>query len=699
MTSKNSFLANMRENLKRRRGIIVVFSVLLLLVYPVVTALLITSGAGQKEHMSLSLWTQMMTGDITTYLGVNLLTAIIAALMAVIIAVQGFAYLFRREKIDLYMSVPVAKNRRFCVIYLDGLLIYAVPLFFSLLISMCIAAGNGLVTGEMVKSVVFSFLAALVIYLAVYSTAIVAIMLTGNLLVALCATAVFLFYELAIKGLWSALCATFFRTYVLDGAGFDNYVTSPMISFMIKINVDGLENQQVAYLVENIGMSILKLLLGAVVFGVIAYLLYSIRPAESCNKAIAFPKTKPVIKVLLMVPVALVAGLVFYAATSRNISMMIFGIILGAILSHGVMEVIFEFDIKAIAKHLISAGVGAAVAFAVLGIFSFDIFGYDKWVPKADKVESIGIYIPVMNNSGAYEITEQEYIRWISRDKYCMENVKFTNTESFCSLIEEAVNESADEGTDDLIYMKMAYNMKNGKVKYRQVSIDYRAHMEELNEIVKSEEYIEGSNQFYNEKLSSYMELTSIHYSDGVNGDILPEEIINEVLESYKEDLYSLDLNTRVEKLPVAVLTFDYKEKTDRSNFSTISYEFAVYDNFKNTVEKLKEAGNYTEDWREKAGNITAIEIELYDEKGHQLVNERYEDAESIAQITPALVPAELARHNFGTDYYGSYAYVTFSGGDPESDAGYIAGEYTSSFRLESSKIPDFLKVMLSETE
>ena len=48
----------------------------------------------------------------------------IVFVLAAVIGMQGFSYLFDRRKVDMYHSVPVSKNRRFAVVYVNGLFIY-----------------------------------------------------------------------------------------------------------------------------------------------------------------------------------------------------------------------------------------------------------------------------------------------------------------------------------------------------------------------------------------------------------------------------------------------------------------------------------------------------------------------------------------------------------------------------------------------
>lgn len=132
MMSKNLFLANMKENLKRRKGIAVLYSVFFLLVYPVGLTLFTVS---TKGYMSLNPnYRENLTESYAMYLGMNIATILFVTLLAVVCALQGFSYLFKRQKLDMYLSVPVSKERRFAVIYVNGILLYALPYLASILV-------------------------------------------------------------------------------------------------------------------------------------------------------------------------------------------------------------------------------------------------------------------------------------------------------------------------------------------------------------------------------------------------------------------------------------------------------------------------------------------------------------------------------------------------------------------------------------
>lgn len=697
MMSKNSFLVNMKENLKRRNWIAVIYSVIFLLAFPVGIALWISSLSNRRMEMGEEAWRADMAGGLTGYLSINVPVTLLVTVLAVICAIQGFSYLFRRQKLDMYMSVPVSKRRRFFVIYLNGILLFALPYLLSLLIGMVIGAGNGILTGTAVKCMLYSYLAYIVYYAVIYNITIIAVMLTGNLLISLCATAVLLFYEVAIKGLFIGLCSMFYSTYSTYGVTIKTYL-SPIIE-MFESAIDCSSGKYydrpltVPYLIENSGMTILKILILALAAGIIGYLLYAVRPAESCNKSIAFRKSKPVIKVLLMIPIALLVGVLFFSIANGNTAMTVFGLVLGILLSHSVLEVIFEFDLKAALKYLKSGAVGAVLVFAIFVVFQFDLTGYDNWVPKAEKIDSAALSIPVIYQQSYYD---GESKTWKSATDYCFEKMKLTDMESFCALMEEAVKDSEiiseggaeKQGYDHILWAQVKYRMKNGTDKYRQLRIPYEKYEEQLAKFVDSEEYKNGACQLLGEGLMQGNELTAVTFSNGMQGDAADKADMKMLFENYKEDLKGLRLTDAAKECPAGIIYFEFKyKKSEFSTGDTWGMEMPVYASFEKTMAYAGEKG-YLKDWREEvnAGSITAISISLWDTERNIDEEKTFTDKAEIEAILPALVPYELNNYQLFSESSGGYdAYVDFSR--------FAQGEYegvSRYFHVNPSLLPDF---------
>ena len=134
------------------------------------------------------------------------------------------------------------------------------------------------------------------------------------------------------------------------------------------------------------------LLLWIVGLYVLCRTLYNRRLAESAGRAMAFTKANTVIKVLLVIPSALYSGIIFYSlGNARSIFWLIFGVVFGVFVIHALIECIYEFDVRAIFCHKKQLIVIMFGSLFIMASFSADLFGYDRYIPKASRVDSIEI--------------------------------------------------------------------------------------------------------------------------------------------------------------------------------------------------------------------------------------------------------------------------------------------------------------------
>ena len=144
MTSKNSFLARLMENAKRRTWLLVVSLLAFVLAIPTFTAMSI-SVISQREDLIENMKVQEKLYDLalSLYSGDNGTIFMLVGLFAVFSGIQGFSYLYDRNKIDFYHSKPVKASTRFFSIWTNGILVWLVPYVIGMLINLVLFAVNG----------------------------------------------------------------------------------------------------------------------------------------------------------------------------------------------------------------------------------------------------------------------------------------------------------------------------------------------------------------------------------------------------------------------------------------------------------------------------------------------------------------------------------------------------------------------------
>ena len=221
MMSRSSFLGSLKENSKRRLWVWVLALLAFVLALPLGLAMQLSLAQQQLKWLTESygvaaaneITHRNILETVEGMLGASAMLAVFTAVFAVLNGVQGFSWLYSRKKIDFYMGMPVKRSKRFLVIWLNGILIYFIPYILGIGISMLIAAGNQGLDGGVVKVIVEAMFVHLLLYLCVYHMAMLAVMLTGNMVLTGMGFLVFCLYEWLVRRVDYVYKARFFRYF------------------------------------------------------------------------------------------------------------------------------------------------------------------------------------------------------------------------------------------------------------------------------------------------------------------------------------------------------------------------------------------------------------------------------------------------------------------------------------------------------
>lgn len=390
MTSKHLFFKAMREDLRHKMWMIALSCLCSFLFFPVAWLM------GWSDSGSIgtaSRWTLRFFRDYLSGAG-----GFMAIAGALVVGLSGFRYVFHKNMIDTYHSMPIKRRTLFGVCYLNGILIWFVPFVLSLLLTLLMAGGVILrgvesnVLATVLESVVRCCLMLLLLFLMVYHLVLVAVMLSGNILNTLVSLAILGVGVISIYGLYIAYCELYLSTFY-EQSNIDSWFVfmSPLVSVFFLLlewrdnylSLAGLEG----FVLEN---TIVMIFLG-----IAAFWLYEKRASEHAEQGI---KNKPVSSLMRLV-VSVAAGqggwLIFATITGYGgynaLGWGIFGSVLFGVLSFGIMNMIFYMDFKAFFAHKLQMGVAVA---AVL-LFSFAIYGdwmdFDHYLPKREEVAELAL--------------------------------------------------------------------------------------------------------------------------------------------------------------------------------------------------------------------------------------------------------------------------------------------------------------------
>jgi len=689
MTSKSSFLANLKENNKRRLWVWVISALVFMLVFPVVTSIVISQAKSGAVYLSetygaevaAQLLHERLISNMRRQMGFSIRIVVVAA-VAVISGVQGFSYLYSRKKMDFYMGMPVKRKRRFLILWLNGILLYVLPALLGLLIEMLIAAANGAVDRSVVYSAASAGLVNLWFYLGIYHLTLLAVMMTGNVIITGFGLLVFFLYEYMVRWTINSYKSFFFLYF-----DYNSTRTEPVFSpFFI---YGGLAD---TFFEEGViapkGLALL--ILFSIITGVLAYVCYLKRPAEAAGKSMTFGITKPVIKILLTVPASLLAGLAAASmagyepmVSSDHEGYMIFAILLVVVIGSGVIQVIYEFDLKGALHKKLQILISGVMAVSVFLAFRYDLFGFDSYVPKPEQVESIA-FVPQyyeQNMGGAYF---DEQGRYLSQEEYAEKYMYLHNVEDVCNLAEHSI-EGYGEISDDIrrnydeekwgrwSESTLLYRLKNGKKVYRRlmVNVDDKQTISLLDKMIGSEEFKEGymigaSGQLQRLLSEDDHYKIKVSYGNMVYWEEMSRAEAVELLDIYQRELASANFTNIRENVPEGMLRLQISEEipggwgryADGYERSTRSWYINVniYSFYEECLNYLKERG-YDMDHQLNPEDVAYIQVMNFNtESGKKLAQEGKELSDMWADGEAVAVTEEDYGDNIDTRVYAEYS-------------------------------------------
>lgn len=550
MTSKISFYKLMREDLKRKTWLLVLAILVFFVSFPVVTMLMMDQGK-RFYHLGGTELQLILKENFLELMGYgNVWMSFITFVGATLCGIFGFSYLYNKKKVDFYHSIPVRREKLFFVSYVNGLIIYVLPYLVSILVCLIMGSGYFSVDSEVLSTTFRMFGVQFLYFLMIYHAAILTTVLAGNMFGCIFLNGIVQLYAIAVYLIYEGYCTFYYQTYYGSG-NFLEQVSgfSPLISFINTMTCfmggDGLYQLHLRDGLVSVKLYLMQTFLVTLFLLAAAAYLYKLRSSEMSGKAIAFPKIQPILRILIVIPSALASGLIFEELTYNGGSgWLYFGILFGALLTHGVIEVLYQSDIRGVFSHKIQLAASIAATIIVMLIFQQDLFGYDRYLPKEGKVVSAAIDIEGISQDAYYRIYLGNRSYFLSMTDYQLEKMELSGemlpaVSQLMSLgIEQMKN--PEELTGDRVRFSVRVRLKNGK----EVTRKYFASLEDaydlLATIFDSQEYKETAFAYFLENMSM-PEAVRVY---GTLGDItLSKEDGVEFLEIYKKELMELTLD------------------------------------------------------------------------------------------------------------------------------------------------------------
>ncbi len=688
MTSKSSFWVNLKLNAKRRTWNLAVFAIGFFFMLPV-TLMVGLSSVKSRYIPEDEYFVEAIENAFRGVMVLNPFTVFIITIFAMIAAIHGFSYLYSKKKVDMYLSVPVKIEARFLAIFVNSIIMFVVPYLIFLLISVVIAGTYGFTNTYIIKLAFITFGMNTIYYIAVYAVTTIAVMLTGTLPVTVLGACTLLAYENAVKFIVMIMCGSYFSTYnSLTNKIFLNTWLSPIgifAKYYTEVSEAVYYEQSIMPAVFKTGIHIIIL---CIVFMAVAFWLYKIRPSESSQKSMAFKKTKTTIKRLIMIPSVIILGVAFDEAVGRSIPMAVFGIIIGILLTHAVIQAIYELDLRAVLKDKRSIIYVGVITAAVFSIFRFDILGYDKYIPNQSKLSggAVSFNMPFIQNGDYYS----DNFRYLSFNEYSLNNVEIDDTSLMYDLAVAAADcqtemEKMEDTNNYYEYQEeyrfisgvIKYTMANGKNVYRDIRINAERNAELLDRVFNNEGFKQNYTMLYNDVLNDYDNIIVL-FSNHINDCYV--ENVKDFIEAYKKDFGEINYSKFKDINPAGYLRFTvdvYSGELGRKR--TLSFDFPMFNEFKNANAVLKAEGIEI-NHKLSPDDVDVIKVYPYerDEENNTI---EITDKNELKQILDNAVLRESDR--FGLIYRSSSGYdicVQLNSGEEEW------------YNFIEGAVPDFIK-------
>lgn len=615
MTSNHLFFKAMREDLRHKIWMIVLFSLVSFLTVPMVW-LLIRSNMSVNWRDAFYYSDRVIKEEIDSVLDFGsyyllIMGGMVGIMAGLVAGLSGFRYLFHKNRVDVYHSLPVKRGTLYYVCYVDGILVWLVPFMISVILTMVFAGGfagrlgGASVVVRMCGFTGRSLLVVLTVFLLVYHVVLIAVMMSGNILNTLvnmlCMGFGVMVVYFMVRVFFEYYMTTFYNRSFPDEA---IICASPFFNafyFLFSIyELDGTWNLWLAILIN---------MLVAAVLGVCGRIMYQRRDSELAEQGVGNKAVAAVLRVVMGV-VSGMAGWLLFLLMTDNIGGIVgtawksFGAVLLSVFVFGVMDVIFHMEFGAFFAHKLQMAGTVVLTLVICSAFCWDWFGYDTYLPEKDEIAYIAVYDRQFSN---------DYSGYSETSEKVLEQMQFQDVDVIYAFLESAADVASGRGADRDIRtvgnetVNTRVTLKSGRSYYRSYTVP--ADKELLWPLLTSEEYLAAAYRISGEEMKGLQKV--ILNREGRLLSAENAELVVNLVRAYHQDLkeHADEMLSGEGQLLVRVRLegVDSKNGGERKE-----YVLDVYSFMEHMTEVLEQAGY--EEWVEprNISSIAAVRLGLY---------------------------------------------------------------------------------------
>lgn len=591
MISKISFSNIRKENMKHRMGMIFLVA-LGFLAYFIGFLMsmqdILFSGNGMAENIK----------NITGLARPESVLGIVSVFSAVFLSVSGFRFMHSRKETDFYQALPIRRRDLFKIILQNDVFIFLLALM-TVMVLRCLAVSFvGCLSPEFFTWSLTAVLCYVLVFESTYLLMTLAMLMTGNTFVAMLGFGVFAgYFPVLIRMLFPGMARIFFYTYCEEPGMLRLlcYLSPPWLSQCLLSAAEKWEW-------SSKGGYFISLCVWILVLFVLDLFLVQKRASEAAGKSMAFEKTKPVIRVLLVIPLTLYGGIFLYSFSFSSFKpWFVVGMLISGVLVHGLIECIYRFDVRGLLAYKKQMFACMAVSFAIAAFFWMDISGYDQYVP--DENETGAVFLEEPGMSSFFWGEKRSGISGEDMDKVLMvlEKEVLENKENY-------LRSNVPQGTEHFNDYIVEYRLKNGQTKKRSYLFSKRREDELLAQLYKTENYRKDTFSLYTADWSRVKEV-SVNFPAETENLNMTEKQREKLFRYYLEEFSGMSYEDLKKERPFGQLTITYRKSQEE--YTDVYY---LYPSFQKTIGYLRDELGAEIALTVENINISSLEIYDYNE-------------------------------------------------------------------------------------
>lgn len=701
MMSRRLFFKAMGEDLRHKMWMSVLFTMISFLTLPMAWLLVRSnlevdwtevSRLSDEEIRRELVQTGRFLGGYLTSVG-----GVIAMAAGVVAGLFGFQFVFHKNRVDTYHSLPVKRSVLYTIFYLDGIVVWLAPYLVCLIMTLLLAGGfvgrlgGAAAVGSMCVLTLKSLLVILTVFCLVYHLVLVAVMMSGNILNTLVNMMLLGFGAISIYGMIHVFFEQYMSAFYVKSSSNEiiGYF-SPLFSAMnLLFSAEGMEDSW------NRAVMVAVNLLAAAALGVCGWLLYRKRASELAEQGVRNKIVTAVLRVTSGVVAGMVGWMIFLLMTDNmtglvGLTWRSFGAVLISAFVFGVLDVVFYMEFKAFFNHKCQMAATAIMVLVICVAFNRDWFGYDKYLPQKDEIAQVAVFDNQFSN-------RQAISSWASRE--ALENMCFLDGEAAYAFLEQAVDwenrasknseNKAARGYEDV---DVKVTLKNGMSYYRSYKVP--ADKDVLWPFFTSKEYLEYTYLISDEDVKGLDEMILIR--EGRMLSIKNMELIGDIVRAYNQ--YVLEHTEELllgEGQPLVNIQLEgIKQFKFNSTVGKNVYSLYIYSSMGEVIKIMEQAGY--EEWVRPidASSVEAIrfQFQVYPEEGEteeEIIARAIEKYGVNEELGTAESQDDGAENLNGVDNWDHMETGTEELGFPETVYDNFVGTYSESGVIPVLQITD----------